>query len=390
MFETHTANSVTTTSNPSADGESTNDHDTAPFASLDLSRPVTVYDSSIDPMALHILQKAFESFTDPSHEVFVHRLIPKFALIYGTSISHPSLQRAIVLYCAPMWNEFSSADKIAQLRRSACQALGRRLKRPDVLEEGDLFASFLVACHFYKSGSDEQSYTKGFFAVARRLFDAADTKITNSPFQLFWRMLIYDFSGWSRLDGSTLIPQGSKFRLIPSHYGRWRQALDLPLSSLDEKQNPVIVSHSYFATVKAIYKETPMLELEENDLRTIKDIKAHLTNTDELYAYWCFDFYVVEYWKLHAHSAVAWFSDLLNYNWCCLLISILPPSSDNLNFPIVAATRVFTFFSRIEYSVDQHEVSLVNEEHVLALLGTDAMQESDDPLLVQSKLPLTP
>ena len=130
--------------------------------------------------------------------------------------------------------------------------------------------------------------------------------------------------------------------------------------------------------------------LEENDLRTIKDVEAHLTNTDELYAYWCFDFYIVEYRKLYAYSAVTWFSDLLNYNWCCLLISILPPSSDKLNFPILAESRVFTFFRRIEDSVDQLEVRLVNEEEVLALLGKDETQERQDPVLDEGELPLTP
>ena len=130
--------------------------------------------------------------------------------------------------------------------------------------------------------------------------------------------------------------------------------------------------------------------LEEYDLRTIDAVEAHLANTDEPYVYGCFDYYIVKYWKLHAQSAVSWFRDILNYNLSRLLISVLPPSSDKLNFPIVAETRLFTFFSRIEDSVDQLEVRLVNEEEVLALLGKDETQERQDPVLDEGELPLTP
>ena len=386
MFETPTSNSVTRTSNPSLSQSDETEDVSVPFASLDLSRPITVYDSSIDPVDLHILQQAFERFTDPSQGVLVARLIPKFALAYGLSISHPSLRCAIVLYCGPMWPEFSDSDRIAQLRRGACRALGRRLKRPDVLDEGDLFAAFFLASYFYNSGYDELfRYVKGFFAIARRLFDVTERSITTSQFQLFWRMLIYDISTWAGIDLSTLIPQASKFRLTPSHYREWCRTLGLPS---DEKQLPVFMSYSYFATLKAIYKETRMLE--QNDLRAIKDIEAHLANTDEPYSYWCFEYFMVKQWKLHPQSEVVWFSDLLNYNWCCLLIGVLPPSSDKLNFPIVAETRVFTFFSRIEYCVERLEAWLVSEEEVLALPGRDETQEPYDLMFYEGELPFTP
>jgi hypothetical protein len=118
----------------------------------------------------------------------IRRLIPKFTLEYGTSISQPSLRYAIVLYGRSVLPQiqFSGHHEIAQQSRSTCLALNRRLKRPDVLDEGDLFAAFFLAWHFHMSGYDEElMYAKGFFAIARRLFDAADTNVTDSTFQIF-------------------------------------------------------------------------------------------------------------------------------------------------------------------------------------------------------------
>jgi hypothetical protein len=395
MFETYTSESVMPTSNrwklPQSDQAST-DNGMLPFASLDLSRPITVYDSSIDPTDLHILQNAFQAFTDRSCKYLMRRLIPKFALVYGTSISHPSLRHAIVLYSRTVLPQirFSSPHEKAQQRRRTRQALGRRLKRPDVLDEGDLFAAYFVAAHFgfYTADYDEQLpvYAKGCLAVARHMFDAANRSLTKNSFQIFWGMLIWDLSGWARLDGSRLIPQGFLGLVFgPSQYGEWCRILDLRLSSLEPKPFCFDLSDAYFVALTRFYTETRMFE--EDDLRTIKEAKAYLTNADEPRGYWSFELHLGRSQSLR--TTINWFKDLLYYNWCCLLISLFPPSSDKLNFRIVVETRVFTFFGRIENAVDRLEASLVNEEEVVALIGPDSMQESDDPLLVQSKFPST-
>jgi len=316
----------------------------------------------------------------------IDRLIPKFALVYGPSISHPSLRRAIVLHCGSSLPEVSSFDTIAERRRLARQALGRRLKQIDVLDEGDLFAAFFVAYHFYFSHDCENqerlTYAKGFFAVARRLF-GDDNRSINSTFGIFWRMLIWEISGWSRLDAATLIPH-STLDLVPSHHGQWCRALDQPLQSVNEEQGAVVVSVSLFLTLKVLYKKARTLE--ENYFRRVKDIEAQLSKVGELYVYNCFDSYIAEGWKVYPPVTRGWFRDAFHYSWCCLLLSVLPPASNKLNFAIVAETRVFRFFSRIEHSVDRLEASLVNQHDVLSLPGSQGTQETDDPLLYEGKV----
>jgi hypothetical protein len=102
--------------------------------------------------------------------------------------------------------------------------------------------------------------------------------------------------------------------------------------------------------------------------------------------YNCFDFYIAEGWKVYPPVTPAWFRDAFHYSWCCLLLSVLPPASNKLNFAIVAETRVFRFFSRIEHSVDRLEASLVNQHDVLSLPGSQGTQETDDPLLYEGKV----
>ena len=227
--------------------------------------------------------------------------------------------------------------------------------------------------------------------MAKHLSEAAIGDVTKSKFRIFWQMLIWDMSAW-HVDMS-ILSRGPQLDLIPWHYRQWCSVLDIPFTSSREKHVAFSLSHSYFLTLKAMYVRTRTRRehrfgLEDRSfVASIKDIEAHLNKADVEFGHSCFDYLLSsEGWKRSAVgcSANNWFEVLLYYNFCRLLLSVLTSSTENLGPTIAATAHLFTFFSRIEYSVDRVEDCLINEHELLTLTGSDELQ-LDDPVLAEGK-----
>jgi len=93
------------------------------------------------------------------------------ASVFGPFIDHPTLRHATLAYCTA---SYDIIDPLQHLRHatSACSALRRKLNDPTTLDEGDLFASFLLALwarasqHFGALASN----MLGFTLIMKQLF----------------------------------------------------------------------------------------------------------------------------------------------------------------------------------------------------------------------------
>src|ERR1700730_11987306 len=102
-----------------------------------ISRTVTAYDPSITEGDQWILMGTKVLASDPFHSFQpMFNFFEKLSLVYGPSISHPALRHAV---CAFTCSRLPKHDFIRELEYTqlACNALGRRLQNPAVLDEGD-------------------------------------------------------------------------------------------------------------------------------------------------------------------------------------------------------------------------------------------------------------
>ena len=392
MFEAPTSDTVPETSDQllsQSDGAS-NESSMAVLVSPFLSKPVTIYDPSTKPIDVHILQKIFQAFTDPSCLVLVGKLIPKFTLVYGNSLSHPSLRHAVILYSRTYFPEFSELSEIEDQRRRARSALSRRLKQFDVLDEGDLLAAFFIFFHFALSNDHEiTKHAKGTLALAKYMFNASLSSVTRSTFSSFWRMLIRELSTRVEVDESVL-HSFQLFILAPTDFENWCSDLDIPWNG---KAAPFELSLSYLRRLKFVYmkarrRRDEQVGADDCTISTwIMHAEANLKNADEQYMYFCFNYYLAEGWrsKQVPNPPRTIFLYILHFIFCRFLICVLSPSQGDLSTVLVAATRVFTFFNSIEYSVERLETTLINELELLSLPGSD-VREIDDPLLNEGNL----
>ena len=170
--------------------------------------------------------------------------------------------------------------------------------------------------------------------------------------------------------------------------------IGFPLSIALQIKNEVVfcLSSFYLITLKALCMKARRWRDDHGvtDDRTIStlimDVAANLKNADEQYMYSIFNCWLAEGWTSPRVSTFVpnVFRDLLRYNFCHLFICVLSPSQDDLSTVYVTATRLFTFFNRIEYDVDRLETTLINELELFSLPGSD-VTEIDDPLLYEGK-----
>ena len=293
---------------------------------LDLSRPLTVYDSSINSPDVQILQKAFRSFADPTCRILVHKLIPKFTLVYGNSISHPSLHHAIILYCVGKFPEFSDSRTITEQSQRARQALDRRLKRRDLLDEGDLFAAFFIA--LFNNSVDHEDFKQvyEFLGLARYLFYAAALSVAKPTFYTFWRLLVWDILSDSGVSIHNAVPELDFFG--PRDYQEWESALNVD----SEHRNTLLdLSPSYFQTLETFYIMDQTRRANNSDMVDVSvrswiiDIETQLKTADEQSWYQAFDQWLGEGWRnsLTYPRPEGIFWHLLHYNFCHPLLNAL-------------------------------------------------------------------
>ena len=134
---------------------------------------ISLYDPSIDPESRHILQRAYaEANGPPRNEIRLLKLLQKFASVYGTSICHSSLREAVVLYCRQRWHETRTClPKLIEQQTRAFHELQVRLNEPEKLDEGDLFAAFLLTHHFFclKQHDKGMMHLRGLFTIMQFL-----------------------------------------------------------------------------------------------------------------------------------------------------------------------------------------------------------------------------
>lgn len=159
---------------------------------LEVSRPLTIYDPSIDPEDVYILQSAYSEASNPTHpQQNVFRLFQKFSLVYGPSILHPSLRHTVVTFCMrwlPYLNHgFFEMDGRVQ---SARRALRHRLSDVTKIDEGDMFASFLLALHGIEGCkyNEAKIHVQGFINLMIHLYNKARKQLNFYPLSIFWRM----------------------------------------------------------------------------------------------------------------------------------------------------------------------------------------------------------
>lgn len=143
-------------------------------ASKNPSRPVLIYDDSIDETEVRLLQWAYVHANSPNIPgQNVLRLFTKLAFVYGLSMSHPSLRHAACAFLSdglPFGKPPIGTRKYREYSVRAVQALTQRLRDPIVVDEGDLFAVSLLALPVHIIDQSEfMMHMDGFTALATHL-----------------------------------------------------------------------------------------------------------------------------------------------------------------------------------------------------------------------------
>jgi len=158
---------------------------------LEPSRPVSMYDQSIDPKEVMLLQYTYsEVFWEQDANVWdtkpVRQLLRLFSSVYGASIIHLPLRHAMLSYAS------LDRDLVADhLEYDLCanRELQRKLANPDTLDEGDLFVSFLLAvCEKVKSNTIAP-YVNGILGIMDVLFHRAGGNIKLYELSVCWPLL---------------------------------------------------------------------------------------------------------------------------------------------------------------------------------------------------------
>jgi hypothetical protein len=151
------------------------------------SRPIFIYNKSIDPKDVSELEFAYlHAFERDHQEQNIMRLFTKFAFVYGQSIVHPSLHHAV---CSYIGNWTDSAGRSDHYER-AIQAIRHKLDNPSSIDEGDLFAVALLgmstAC--FCMDTEFRVHVQGFFALSQFLSDNVGGNLAHYPMAVFWPM----------------------------------------------------------------------------------------------------------------------------------------------------------------------------------------------------------
>ena len=136
-----------------------------------------IYYQPVDTAYTYILQYAWSATSFPMpYTSKLPLVLQKFAFVYGPSISHPTLQHAV---CAIGASSLFGPDevKVGGYTMRACQALRYRLSNPAEIDEGDLFASFLLAMDSAVAHRDQyKMHVQGFVSIMNHLHTTVKLK----------------------------------------------------------------------------------------------------------------------------------------------------------------------------------------------------------------------
>jgi hypothetical protein len=335
------------------------------------SRTLTAYDSSIQAAEVHILERAYLGAAQdlPNDDHFSNQLmvIRLLSCVYGQSIAHPSLRHAIVLFCRPIWSETFDVKDVELSRLRVRRALGRRVNT-SMLDEGDIIATWLVACHYFYSGDrvEAMHHAVGFCALINHVLKLGQG-FTLGFLWRFLRILLIALGSpddvvqlqraTSRYTARFLVcRQVYDFGLYSQTLGFWPGAFSnfgalawsLDLSNLYRirRNNKDIIVHRSQLNV-------PSAEIEMS-------LNVH----DQELPFTYFDGVLAGRFPplFHLGQFVA---ASIAYHVCQLVLCAVrnPPDGgegNQFHSRLIAATRLFDFLHRFEDTVDRHISSSIN------------------------------
>ena len=188
-------------------------NDVSLLASHGPSRSLSVYNPSIDPADIYILQHAYRmarvvgTKTSGFDKTLALGLILKFAWHYGESIGHPSLHAAVVAYCKATFLELNASEfEIEEAYLRTHSALYHRLRHPEQIDEGDLFCASLLASRaadlWWLREREAEVNARGLISIMCHLVSMSGNNPRKYPLFALWsaaREIILLRSPWAGL-----------------------------------------------------------------------------------------------------------------------------------------------------------------------------------------------
>jgi hypothetical protein len=151
----------------------------------DVPRELSLYDPSIQPSQVMSLQSVWSGHAQdtvplPFRAELTHFLFRILALKFGRCIIHVPLRHAMMAVF--------DRDRTARYRYKdlALSELHERMGNPAVLNEGDLFTTFVLAFCERTDNSELRDLIKRFIVVMRQLLSYAEGSVKGFELSVFW------------------------------------------------------------------------------------------------------------------------------------------------------------------------------------------------------------
>jgi hypothetical protein len=153
-----------------------------------MSSVPTLYDPGIVQQDVHILSAAARMF-DRLGDTHLDGLIFRgYLSTYGASIPHPSLRPALcALIC--YWISPDQEFKMFSYTENAYHSLKCRLKKPAIIDEGDLFALGILAFVEHGNYGDWVVHYNGFLSLLKHLLAMSKNNYSMYPLFNLWFLL---------------------------------------------------------------------------------------------------------------------------------------------------------------------------------------------------------
>ena len=154
------------------------------------SQPLSNYNPSIDPKDLRLLDWVYSNEFSPIEHgpTRIFTLIQKFASLYGASITHPTLHHAVCAYSAFSCSGPAESDSYSteEFIRRTWAVLRQRLNNVPVLDEGDLFATCLLAMCEPDEPDRFYVHLEGFISFVKFFFAKSQGDLSVYTLSAFW------------------------------------------------------------------------------------------------------------------------------------------------------------------------------------------------------------
>lgn len=345
---------------------------------ISLSRPVSNYDPRIDATDVSILQHAYEEACNVNHkELIFLRLFRRFSYVYGHSIKHPSLREAVLLYCRGIWDDtWGSCEEIIKQDSRAFHAMQVRLNEPATVNEGDLFAAFLLAHHHLRSNeySEGMENVRGLFTLMGYLYDSAGRSLSGFELRTLWSLARDYVTGWFVHKGKWWLAHSPEYARVlgcsnVQECQDYHHQLEIPFGSREKRQWSWKYAARHFLHLKSLYPSfagNGSYETRQSVYSQLVDIQDYLNQLDEEEEYYLLRSDPLAKWKSREDGyQLGPFLYLFCYHLCRLMLSVLLKPSDrgySKHSRIMAANQFLKSFNEIEYIVDRCQFLPVNED----------------------------